>query len=82
MAMQREMLCPLRVQAVEEVVRGPRTATREDAVQLWPKLRRSIVLFLQAFQAQGRALYSGHLFWTLHPLPFSDVFLGATAANA
>ena len=40
------------------------------------------VLFLQAFQTQGRALYSGHFFWTLHSLPFSDVFLGATAADA
>ena len=40
------------------------------------------VLFLQAFQTQGRALYSGHFFWTLHSFPFSDVFLGATAADA
>ena len=40
------------------------------------------VLFLQAFQTQGRALYSGHFFWTLHSFPFSDVFPGATAANA
>lgn len=40
------------------------------------------VLFLQAFQSQGRALYSGHFFWTLHSFPFSDVFLGATAADA
>lgn len=40
------------------------------------------VLFLKALQTQGRALYSGHFFWTLHSFPFSDVFLGATAANA
>ena len=40
------------------------------------------VLFLQAFQAQGRPLYRGHFFWTLHSFPFFDVFLGATAADA
>lgn len=40
------------------------------------------VLFLQASQTQGRALYSGHFFWTLHSFPFSDVFFGATAADA
>lgn len=40
------------------------------------------VLFLKTLQTQGRALYSGHFFWTLHSFPFSDVFPGATAANA
>ena len=42
----------------------------------------SSVLFLQAFQTQRRTLHGSHLFRALHALPFFDVLLGATAAQA
>jgi hypothetical protein len=40
------------------------------------------ILFLQAFQTLSSSLHRSHLFWPFHALPFFDVLLGTTTAQA